>query len=196
MNGLTAEEAREQLQLVFRAYPSFEQSLRTLANPKETTATWAAMLTKGDAAFVRSVVTDIISGDLDPVDKFDKWDQLPRNILKEADRRRERAWQKHRTERYSEAARSSHGAMKAVDSELVGHIAIWLGEDVKEGVMSRTDCSMMLEELLEWEFREGQKPEWIDQYLAKAKARRDAKKTREQKYQKTAEHPFSIGRVY
>lgn len=195
METLTVEQAREQLQMVFKAYPSFEQSLRTLSNPKETTSTWAAMLTKGDAAFVRSVVTDIVSGDFDPVDKFDKWDALPRNILKEADRRRERVWQKHRTERYGEAAKSSRGTMRALHSELVGHIAIWLGEDVKSGAMSRNDCSVMLEELLDWEFREGQKPEWIEEYLAKAKARRDEKKKRDP-YSKKQEHPFEVGRIY
>lgn len=167
MERMTIEEAREQLQVVFRAYPSFEQNLRGLANPKETTTLWAKMLTKGDATFIRTVVTDIASGDFDPVDKFDKWDQLPRNIVREADRRRERVWQKHRTEQYSKAAKSSSGAVAVVGSDKVGKIAVYLGHQVKSREISRSQNNVMLEELLEWEFRGGEKPDWVDDYQDK-----------------------------
>lgn len=169
MEVLTVDEAREQLQVVFRSYPSFEQSLRTLANPKETTTAWATMLTKGDAVFVRAVVQDIATGEFDPVDKFDKWDALPRNILKEADRRRDREWQRHRTQRYAEAASSSKGSYEKLNEVPVSRIAVCLGARLKKKhPWGKSDdymrdyeaMQLQINDLFEWE-NGGPQPEWL-----------------------------------
>ena len=43
-----------------------------------------------------------------------------------------------------------------------GRIAVELGARVKAGTLSRNDNDVMLAEVLEWEFRSGPKPEWME----------------------------------
>ena len=44
----------------------------------------------------------------------------------------------------------------------VGHIAVELGGRVKAGTLSKNDNDCMLAELLEWAFRAGPQPEWME----------------------------------
>ena len=161
---MNATDARAELGRVLTAFPSFRQWLEGTDQPNKTLDLWCNMLADCDASDVADVVSEIVSGNLDPVGRYEKPDALPKNIKREAnDRRFKRQSKQTQQENYHGHSR---GAMAAVRKMRTGYWSITLGSWVKQGKITEQENDVMLEELIEWDRNvingiETEKPDWM-----------------------------------
>ena len=161
---MNATDARAELGRVLTAFPSFRQWLEGTDQPNTTLDLWCNMLADCDAGDVADVVSEIVSGNLDPVGRYEKPDALPKNIKREAnDRRFKRQSKQTQQENYHGHSR---GAMAAVRKMRTGYWSITLGYWVKQGKITEQENDVMLEELIEWDRNviagiETEKPDWM-----------------------------------
>lgn len=161
---MNATDARAELGRVLTAFPSFRQWLEGTDQPNTTLGLWCNMLADCDAGDVADVVSEIVSGNLDPVGRYEKPDALPKNIKREAnDRRFKRQSKQTQQENYHGHSR---GAMAAVRKMRTGYWSITLGSWVKQGKITEQENDVMLEELIEWDRNvingiETEKPDWM-----------------------------------
>ena len=159
-------EARTELGRVLTVFPSYRQWLEATRKPKDTFDAWCEMLSDCDASDVSEVISEVVSGDLDPVGRYEKPDALPKNIKREANDRRFK--RKEKQEQLRNYHGQSKGAMKMVGDMVTGKLAIRLGTLVKAKQVTPEQNEMMMDELMEWdrEVRNGnkdaQKPEWFE----------------------------------
>ena len=160
-------DAQTELSRVLTAFPSYRQWLQSTKQPNATLDVWCEMLTDCKHEDVKEVVGEIVSGDFDPVGRFEKPDALPKNIKREAnDRRFRREAKQTQQEKYHG---HSKGAMKAVGDMLTGQWSIKLGTWVKAGKITREENAIMLDELMEWDRKSNDddidyeipKPDWM-----------------------------------
>lgn len=161
---MNATDARAELGRVLTAFPSYRQWLEGTDQPNTTLDLWCNMLADCDAGDVADVVSEIASGNLDPVGRYEKPDALPKNIKREAnDRRFKRQSKQAQQENYHG---HSKGAMAAVRKMRTGYWSITLGSWVKQGKITEQENDAMLEELIEWDRNiiagnETEKPDWM-----------------------------------
>ena len=161
---MNATDARAELGRVLTAFPSFRQWLEGTDQPNTTLDLWCNILADCDASDVAEVVSEIVSGNLDPVGRYEKPDALPKNIKREAnDRRFKRQSKQTQQENYHGHSR---GAMAAVRKMRTGYWSITLGSWVKQGKITEQENDVMLEELIEWDRNiingiETEKPDWM-----------------------------------
>ena len=161
---MNVTDARAELGRVLTAFPSFRQWLEGTDQPNTTLDLWCNMLADCDGSDVADVVSEIVSGNLDPVGRYEKPDALPKNIKREAnDRRFKRQSKQTQQENYHG---HSKGAMAAVKKMRTGYWSITLGSWVKQGKITEQENDVMLEELIEWDRNviagiETEKPDWM-----------------------------------
>ena len=103
---MTTDEAKQQLDRVFVAYPSYREWLRQTARPNDTYDAWCRMLSACDLSDVVAIVDEIERGEREPTSRYEKPDSLARNIVSEARIRRGRRSDTERQfTKYHEAAR-------------------------------------------------------------------------------------------
>lgn len=156
---MTTEEARSELRRVFVAYPSYRQWLEAMEGGRETMNAWCEMLTGCDIVDVQAVVSRIVSGDIEPVGRYDKPDALPRRIREEAiSRRSQRVAKAQQVSKYHtsmEKLRDNDGKFAYAH-----HEAIRLGTLVRDGELSKSENDRRMAVLSDWAFRCGPKPDW------------------------------------
>ena len=157
--AMNTEEARKQLQRVLTAFPSYRQWLESTSNPRATIDIWCEMLTDCHSIDVEAVVTKVVAGDLDLVGRYEKPDVLAKNLKREANEMRFRRTAKQtQQENYHGQSR---GAMASVAGTTTGHWSIKLGQMVRSGSISKEQNDERMNELMEWDKEQGEKPEWM-----------------------------------
>lgn len=157
---MTEQQSREQFKRLFIAYPSYRQWIESQESAQETFSVWVGMLRDCDQSDVIRIIDGIVSGDIEPVSRYEKPDMLPRNIKRLANdlksQRNERA-------RVSNLC-SSRGAMAAVGQWETGHIAIVLGTMVRSGEITKEENDKRMIELMAWD-KGGERLPWMDEML-------------------------------
>lgn len=94
---MNEQEAKLQLRRVSEAYPSIREYIhRNAREPDETFSAWVSMLLPCDDSDVTEIVDEIVAGDREPWDQYQKPDAVARNIASEAKSRRHRRAQRKR----------------------------------------------------------------------------------------------------
>ena len=155
---MDAAQAKEQLQRVTNAYPSFREWLRLNArDPEATFCTWCEMLAGCDAGDVVAVVDKIIQGDSEPTDRYDKPDAMPRRIRERANALRSKRNERKRVDvLLSQACEDARSA----DPRLgyYWRSAIWLGNKVRDGSIDADQNDAAMVELSTWYRDGGERP--------------------------------------
>lgn len=157
---MSVDFARQQVRRVFTVYPSYRAYLESLSDGNETLDAWCEMLAACDKGDLGAVVDEIVEGTREPIGKFQKPDQFPFNLRTEANERRAKRQRKaDQEQKYHQPVRSK--AMDWVKNQKTGRIAVWLGEQVRSGNLSKSENDQRMVELLEWD-KGGDKPAWMN----------------------------------
>lgn len=158
MNAIAAatdEVVGRQLQRVFQTHPSYKEH----CHKYKSFDVWCSLIKGVHVCDLDEVVTEICEGVRLGTERYEKPERLPYNILDECNRR---AARRHEKKQQEEKYHSSTGAMDYVRNDRIGHMAIDLGVEVRQGKITPEQCKARVTALLNWEQGLQPRPDWLD----------------------------------
>lgn len=177
--GMSKKAAKDAFLRVCVAYPSIDEFLDRSADGKATIDAWCEMISGCDQGDVDQVVAAIVRGEIEPIERYEKPDALPRRIRQAAnerrsarDRKEEQKRKYHVTER-SLAEIVAKGGNAKIES--VAHMVIEMGARLRsefpcritpEYEAAKAENDRKVDELLDWANDRGPLPAWMEQQAA------------------------------
>ncbi len=149
---------KNELWEIAKAYPTLRGLLqKELTQGKTVGEHWATLLQPLDAVHFENVCFEFATMERPLPEPID---QLVFVIKQEVT---DRAWKDRcRLEQYEKYHNQTRGAFQSVRNDKAGKIAVALGVACKEGRISKGENDKRVDELCEWEFRNGPKPDWVE----------------------------------
>lgn len=155
---MTNEEAASVYQRLFVAFPQVREWLTKVDNPTATHAVWCGVLAGVEYDDAIAVVDSVISGSERGPEAYER-ERWPQFIRRGASEIRSRRNERRRMAKYHATATES----ATTDGRFMAAIReAWrVGNAKRDGYVTQAENVVMVEDLVEWSERDGQKPDWF-----------------------------------